>query len=112
MFPGHVGFIVIFALLNVVFLHAEVARQRREHRRRLDDEVAAMREEARDFRLISTALAPESRVRTRDEEEEKLSQGSIETIHQQLFDTLDLLRARAGPADLRAAVAGRERANS
>ena len=51
-----------------------------------------MREEARDFRLISTALSAESRVRTRDEEEEKLSQGSIETIHQQLFHTLDLLR--------------------
>jgi two-component system cell cycle response regulator len=91
-FPGHAGFIVIFALLNVAFLHAEVARQRREHRRRLDDEVASMREEAREFRLISTALGSESRVRSRDEEEEKLSQGSIETIHQQLFHTLDLLR--------------------
>jgi two-component system cell cycle response regulator len=91
-FPGHAGFIVIFALLNVAFLHAEVARQRREHRRRLQDEVASMREEAREFRLISTALGSESRVRTREEEEEKLSQGSIETIHQQLFHTLDLLR--------------------
>jgi len=91
-FPGHAGFIVIFALLNVAFLHAEVARQRREHRRRLEDEVASMREEAREFRLISTALGSESRVRTRDEEEEKLSQGSIETIHQQLFHTLDLVR--------------------
>ena len=82
----------MFALLNVVFLHAEVARQRREHRRRVEDEVASMREEARDFRLISTALSAESRVRTRDEEQEKLSQGSIETIHQQLYYTLDLLR--------------------
>ena len=91
-FPGHAGFIVIFALLNVAFLHAEVARQRREHRRHLQDEVASMREEAREFRLISTALGSESRVRTREEEEEKLSQGSIETIHQQLFHTLDLLR--------------------
>jgi diguanylate cyclase (GGDEF)-like protein len=91
-FPGHAGFIFIFALLNVAFLHAEVARQRREHRRRLEDEVASMREEAREFRLISTALGSESRVRSRDEEEEKLSQGSIETIHQQLFHTLDLVR--------------------
>ncbi len=92
-FPGHVGFIAIFALLNVVFLHAEVARQRREHRRRVEDEVVAMREEARDFRLISTALSAESRVRTRDEEQEKLSQGSIQTIHQQLYYNLDLVRA-------------------
>jgi two-component system, cell cycle response regulator len=91
-FPGHAGFIAVFALLNVVFLHAEVARQRRERRRHLEGEVAAMREEARDFRLISSALSSESRVRSRAEEQEKLSQGSIQTIHQQLYYNLDLLR--------------------
>jgi diguanylate cyclase (GGDEF)-like protein len=95
-FLGHVGFIAVFALLNVVFLHAEVARQRREHRRRVEDEVVAMREEARDFRLISTALSADSRVRTRDEEQEKLSQGSIQTIHQQLYYNLDLVRSALG----------------
>ncbi len=92
-FPGHVAFIAVFALLNVVFLHAEVARQRRERRKRLEGEVAAMREEAREFRLISTALSSESRVRSRDEEQEKLSQGSIQTIHQQLYYNLALLRS-------------------
>jgi len=92
-FPGHVAFIALFALLNVVFLHAEVARQRRERRKRLEGEVAAMREEAREFRLISTALSSESRVRSRDEEQEKLSQGSIQTIHQQLYYNLALLRS-------------------
>jgi diguanylate cyclase (GGDEF)-like protein len=96
VFPGHAVFIAIFAVLNMAFLHAEVARQRREHRKRLETEVASMREEARDFRLISTALPSESRVRTRAEEEEKLSQGSIETIHQQLYATLDLLRKSLG----------------
>ena len=96
MFAGHASFIAVFALLNVVFLHAEVARQRREHRRLVADEVLAMREEARDFRLISTALSPESRVRTRAEEQEKLSQGSIQTIHQQLYYNLDLLRGALG----------------
>jgi two-component system, cell cycle response regulator len=95
-FPGHAIFIAVFAGLNVAFLHAEVARQRREHRRRLETEVASMREEARDFRLSSTSSPSESRVRTRAEEEEKLSQGSIETIHQQLFATLDLLRKSLG----------------
>jgi len=91
-FAGHAGFLAIFASLNVVFLYAEVARQRREHRRRLEAEVSSMRESARDFRLISTALGADSRVRTRAEEVEKLSQGSIETIHQQLFHTLELLK--------------------
>ena len=92
VFIGHAGFIAVFALLNVVFLHAEVARQRRERRRRLEEEIVSMRQEARDFRLISTALSAESRVRTRAEEEEKISQGSIETIHQQLFNLLELLK--------------------
>ncbi|HET6280729.1 MAG TPA: diguanylate cyclase [Polyangia bacterium] len=91
-FPSHAGFIGVFALLNVVFLHAEVARQRRERRRHLADEIASMRQEARDFRLISTALSADSRVRTRAEEEQKISQGSIETIHQQLFYILELLK--------------------
>ncbi|HVZ73582.1 MAG TPA: diguanylate cyclase [Polyangia bacterium] len=95
-FPSHAGFIGVFALLNVVFLHAEVARQRREHLRRVEDEVASMRQEARDFRLISTALSTDSRVRTREEEEQKLAQGSIQTIHQQLFYNLDLLRSSLG----------------
>jgi diguanylate cyclase (GGDEF)-like protein len=95
-FPSHAGFIGVFALLNVVFLHAEVARQRREHLRRVEDEVASMRQEARDFRLISTALTTDSRVRTREEEEEKLSQGSIQTIHQQLFYNMELLRSSLG----------------
>jgi diguanylate cyclase (GGDEF)-like protein len=96
LFLGHAGFIAVFALLNVAFLHAEVARQRREHRRRVEEEVASMRQEARDFRLIATALSAESRVRTREEEEQKLSQGSIETIHQQLFYTLELLKQSLG----------------
>ena len=92
VFLSHAGFIAIFALLNVVFLHAEVSRQRRERRRRLEEELASMRQEARDFRLISTSLSADSRVRTRAEEEQKLSQGSIETIHQQLYYVLELLK--------------------
>jgi two-component system cell cycle response regulator len=95
-FPGHAGFIAVFAVLNVAFLHAEVARQRRERRRCLEAEVASMREEARDFRLISSALSCEQSVRTRAQEEEKLSQGSIETIREQLLHTVDLLRRSMG----------------
>ena len=91
-FPEHAGFIAIFALLNVVFLHAGVARQRRERKRRLEDELSSMHQEAREFRLIATALSPDNRVRSRDEEIRKIAQGSVETIHEQLFDTLDLLK--------------------
>src|SRR5262249_29061668 len=46
---GHIAFIVLFALVNLVFLHAEVWRSRRESRDRIDREIRSMRDEARDF---------------------------------------------------------------
>jgi diguanylate cyclase (GGDEF)-like protein len=88
----HVAFIGLFAVVDASFLRVEVWRARREMRARIDHEITLMREEARDFRLISTALGAESRVRTRDEEEAKLAQGAVETIHQSLFYTLELLK--------------------
>ena len=95
-FPGHAGFIAVFAILNVAFLHAEVARQRREHRKRLEEEVLSMREGGAGFSPDFARARADSRLRTRAEEEEKLSQGSIETIHQQLLHTVELLRHALG----------------
>ncbi|HJZ83983.1 MAG TPA: diguanylate cyclase [Polyangia bacterium] len=88
----HVVLLCVFALTNLVFLHAEIWRSRREARARVEREISAMRDEARDFRLISSALGAESRTRTRAEEEAKLAQGAVETIHQSLFYTLELLK--------------------
>ena len=89
---AHVAFLAFFSLTHFLFLQAELMRQRREHRSRLDAEVARMRQEARDFRLISSQLSADSRSRTRAEEEEKLAQGAVETIHQTLFYNLELLK--------------------
>ncbi len=91
-FGMHLGFVAFFALIHLAFLHAELMRQRREHRLRLDAEVARMRQEARDFRVISSQLGADSRNRTRAEEEERLAQGAVETIHQALFYNLELLK--------------------
>jgi diguanylate cyclase (GGDEF)-like protein len=88
----HAGFILFFALIHLLFLRAELYRQRREHRAAVAAEIARMREEARDFRLISSQLGADSRVRTRAEEQEKLAQGAVETIHQALFYNLELLK--------------------
>jgi diguanylate cyclase (GGDEF)-like protein len=88
----HAGFIAFFALLHFLFLNAELWRQRREHRARLAAEITRMREEARDFRLISSQLSADSRTRTRAEEVEKLAQGAVETIHQALYYNLELLK--------------------
>src|SRR5262249_52812975 len=88
----HVVLLCVFALTNLVFLHAEIWRSRREARARVEREISAMRDEARDFRLISSALGAESRTRTRAEEEAKLAQGAVETIHHSLYYTLELLK--------------------
>ncbi len=89
---AHAAFIAFFALIHLLFLRAELMRQRREHRARVAAEIARMREEARDFRLISSQLGADSRTRTRAEEEEKLAQGAVETIHQALYYNLELLK--------------------
>ena len=54
-----------------------------------------MREAASDFRLVSTA-GGNSRIRSREETEDKLSQGSVQSIHHQLFHTLELMRTALG----------------
>ena len=75
-------------------------------------EVRAMREEARDFRLISSALSPEiRRARSREERREAPRSGVVQTIHQQLFYTLELLKNVARAAHLRPALARRHRAS-
>jgi len=61
------------ALLNVVSCTPSVA-PRRERRRRPGEELASMRQEARDFRLISTSAVLRQPRPPRAEEEQKLSQ--------------------------------------
>jgi diguanylate cyclase (GGDEF)-like protein len=92
LFGAHVTFLLFFAALHLVLLQSEVARQRREHARRLADEIARMRTEAHDFRLISSQLSAESRTRSREQEEEIIALGAVENIHQALFYTLELLK--------------------
>jgi two-component system cell cycle response regulator len=85
------GFIVLFALANMIFLQVEVSRRRKEHRRRLTAEIQAMRDEARDFRLVSPTVSSGEQV-DRAEEEAKLARGAVEAIHQSMFFVLELLK--------------------
>ena len=84
------GFITGFSLASMVFLQVEVALRRKEHRKYLASEVEAMREEAKDFRLISSALASHDK-RDRAADEVKLAQGAVESIHHGLYFVLGLL---------------------
>ena len=89
----HAAFIAAAALMHVVFLRGLVARTRREHERRVVDELRRRREEARDYRLISATLGAESRgPRDRSEEERALAAGSAEVVGESIYHTLGLLK--------------------
>lgn len=84
-------YLLLFGVASWVFLQAEVLTRRREHRKRIAADIAAMQQEARDFRLISSSLTTrDSRERSLDEA--KLTRGAINSIHQSMLFTLGLLK--------------------
>ncbi len=77
----HVVFLVGAAVAHVVLLRGLTTRYRRRRAKRLDEELLALRDSARDYRLIAAALGPGSRApRTRDEEERLLAIGGVGMI--------------------------------
>jgi diguanylate cyclase (GGDEF)-like protein len=89
---SHGAFLAFFALLHLVFLQLEVMRQRRQHLATVNGAIRALRDEARDFRLISASLSAEPRARSRESDEERLAIGAVETIHETLRYTVELLK--------------------
>lgn len=83
------AFIVVFALFNLVFLRAEIARIRARFTARIDAEIAKMREAARSYRLLG---APSKEASSHQSDEERLLRSSVEEIHQAVLFALDLLR--------------------
>ena len=89
---SHATFIGFFALTHFVFLQAEVLRQRREHKATLARALRNLRDEARDFRLISSSLAADPKARSRESDEERLAVGAVQAIHDTIYFTIDLLK--------------------
>jgi len=92
----HLTFIGFFAAGNLLVLSSLVRRLRRGHDDQVRTTLDRIRQEARDFRLISAALPPQSRARTRDEEQLAMAHSAVESIHEQLFHNVDLLRTALG----------------
>lgn len=101
----HAAFLAAFALLNLAFLRAEVARIRLTARRQVDDEIRALHEDARSYRLLGAGEAPPPRAGSpredeappsHDRSEERLMTSSVEEIHEQVHYALDLLRRSLG----------------
>ena len=92
----HTGFVAIFALLNLVFLRAEIARIRASARGRLDAELLRLRDAARSYRLLGPPDGVQARATARTGEDERLARSSVEEIHQAVLFALDLLRQSLG----------------
>ncbi len=84
----HAGFVAAFALLNLAFLRAEVARIRRSARTRIEQELSRLKEDARRYRLLAAGEAQ----RQDERSEDRLARSSVEEIHLSVHYALELLR--------------------
>jgi two-component system cell cycle response regulator len=89
----HALFLVGAALAHALLLRGLTSRYRHRRARRLDEELVALRDSARDYRLIAAALGPGSRApRTRDEEERLLAIGGVGMIDDSMSWVLTTLK--------------------
>jgi two-component system, cell cycle response regulator len=82
----HATFIVFFGLMNLLFTRAEIVRVRERSQRKFDADKLKALEDARRYRLTNVPRDALER------DEERLTRGSLEEVHQALYYTLDLLR--------------------
>ncbi|HEY2515567.1 MAG TPA: diguanylate cyclase [Polyangiaceae bacterium] len=110
----HAVFVTAFALLNLAFLRAEVARIRATARAKVDEEIGRLKEDARSYRLLGAGEAPPAETPAPDPEPEddafgvarnaarsesradRLARSSVEEIHLSVHYALDLLRRTLG----------------
>jgi two-component system cell cycle response regulator len=90
----HLGFMVVFAALNVAVLRGEITRVRKASRSRLDAEIERIRDEARSYRLLAAPASVRSSAKQGDEE--RLARSGVEEIHQSVLFALRLLRESLG----------------
>ena len=93
----HITYLLFFAAGNLLVISSLARRLRGQHVESVKAELARVRQEARDFRLIASQLPLTSRAaRSRDEEELRMAQGAVHAVHEQLFFTIDLLSVSLG----------------
>ncbi|MEO8699869.1 MAG: diguanylate cyclase, partial [Kofleriaceae bacterium] len=78
----HAACLIGSSLAHIVLLRGLIVRYRRRRNARVEDELVALRDSARDYRLIAAPLGPSSRApRVRDEEERLLTIGGVGMIN-------------------------------
>jgi two-component system cell cycle response regulator len=90
----HLGFMLVFATLNVLVLRGEIARVRSALKARLDAEIARLRDDARSYRLLGAPASAKGGARQRDED--RLMRSGVEEIHQSVLFALRLVRESLG----------------
>lgn len=84
---SHVSFLCLFATLFALFMRGHVARQNHDFKARLDEQFETINREAHDFRLTS-ALSLDSRDLSSEELIRRRRVGSIQAIHDTLYQLL------------------------
>src|SRR6185436_12297338 len=93
----HAAYVLGAAAAHVLLLRGLTARYRRRRAARLDEELVALRDSARDYRLIAAALGPGSRApRPREEEERLLAVGGVGMIGDAMSWVLSTLKRSLG----------------
>lgn len=87
----HAAFVAAFAVLNLAFLRAEVARIRASAHARVEGELHRLKEDARRYRLLGAGDAGHI-----ERSEDRLARSSVEEIHQSVHYALELLRRSLG----------------
>jgi two-component system cell cycle response regulator len=92
----HLTFIAFFAAGNLLVLSGLVRRLRQGHDQRLDAELSRLSREARDFRVGAAPQSIAAAPRSRELDEQRMDQGAVQTIHEQLALQVSLLRRALG----------------
>jgi len=87
----HLGFMVVFALLNATVLRGEIARLRGASEQRIDEEINRLRDDARSYRLLG-APSTGKNMSARRADADRLARSGVEEIHQAVLLALRLLR--------------------
>ncbi len=99
---AHLGFALVFALLNILSLRLELARLRRASKRQLRAEQERIQEDARSYRLLRAPRDSGDSAEERDRErgaqrdEERLLRSGLEEIRLSVLFALRLLRESLG----------------
>jgi diguanylate cyclase (GGDEF)-like protein len=91
----HAVFIVLFALINLVFTRNEVTQIKRRTQKKVEEAKAAMATDARDFRLTAPASGGVGEL-SREEEEHRRSHASVSEVRRAMYHHVDLLKRTMG----------------